>query len=331
MNLVDKAQQHISEILDHAILHQGDALVIYDTDAPLTNILTEAYRKAMPTARFIDFATVTQESILEEFAKLEAGHLVVMIQSGNFRLNEFRIRIFLFAQGLKVIEHMHLYRMPEDQWETYINALHYDPAFYHALGHGVREKLRHATRAEVRCRDTVLIYDTPFEAAKLNIGDYREMNNVGGTFPIGEVFTEATHLDRVNGEVRIYAFAGLDHLARIYEPFRVTIENGILHPTDECPQDFLDILQLIAEDEPVHVREFGLGMNPALSKEHLLSDVTSFERVTGLHLSLGGKHAIYKKPEFRKAPARYHIDVFVDATEILLDGEILYKDGKYLV
>ena len=45
------------------------------------------------------------------FATLSASDLVVLIQSTSFRLDAFRIRVELFKQSLKVIEHPHLSRM----------------------------------------------------------------------------------------------------------------------------------------------------------------------------------------------------------------------------
>lgn len=329
-DLVVLARTHIEEILRDAILLDGEALVIFDDEAPLTRTITEAYQAALPHARFLNIANLTKETAMEQFRAMKPGDLVVLVQSGNFRLDDFRIRIFLFQQGLKAIEHTHLDRFPAEEHETYINSLHYDKNYYHPMGHGVREKLRRAQTAEVRCADTVLRYEGGFEDPKLNIGDYREMTNVGGTFPIGEVFTEPLDLARVNGEVRIYAFAGMDFKVRMYEPFKVTIKDGILSPQEGAPQPFLDLIELIEKDEPVYVREMGLGMNNAISREHMLSDITAFERITGLHLSLGAKHSIYAKPGFGKKEGRYHIDVFVDTKEILLDGEPVFKDGTYL-
>ncbi len=330
-HLYEKAHLHIAEIIEHALLHTGDSLVIYDEDAPLTKLLTEGYRRALPDAKFLKFGEFTKEDIIEEFALLKPGDLVVQVQSNSFRLDDFRIRIALFKAGLKAIEHGHLDRIPENEFETYVEALHYDPAYYHPLGHGVREKLMKAQSAEVYGSDTVLRYDSPFEDPKLNIGDYRGMENIGGTFPIGEVFTEAVDMSRVNGEIRIFAFAGLDFKVKVYEPFKVTITDGVLSANkDEVPPAFMDIMELIQKDEPVYVREFGLGMNNAISREHIISDVTAFERITGLHLSLGSKHSIYGKPGFKRSEGRYHIDVFVDVKKIMLDGEVLYENGTYV-
>jgi hypothetical protein len=40
---------------------------------------------------------------------------VVLVQSTSFRMDAYRIRIELFKRGLKVIEHVHLSRMPGEQ------------------------------------------------------------------------------------------------------------------------------------------------------------------------------------------------------------------------
>jgi len=166
------------------------------------------------------------------------------------------------------------------------------------------------------------------EISKLNIGDYTGMKNVGGTFPIGEVFTEAKDLRLVNGQAMVYAFAGEDHMVRIYEPFPVEIKDGILS-SPNGPADFQKILALIQQDEEVLVREFGLGINPALDKHHLLNDITAFERQTGLHLSLGAKHGIYPKPGLKRKEGRYHVDIFVDVETITIDNNIIYQDGHF--
>jgi len=332
-HLIAKAAQHTSEILRDAMLHEtGKTLIIYDEQAPLTRILTAGYRKAVPDATFMKFEDFQKQDFIDAFEALTPGDLVIQIQSGNFRLDDFRIRIFLFKLGLKAIEHVHLNRYPEEQFETYIDALHYDPAYYHKIGYGLKEKVEACQKAEVCCGEHVLTYGGPFERVRLNIGDYRELPNTGGTFPIGEVFTEPQDLSTVNGECLIYGFAGMDHLVKIYDPFVVHIENGRLRPGKDAPEDFIEIINLIEESEPVHVREFGLGMNPAIRKDRILNDMTACERITGLHLSLGGKHSIYKKPGMsRKKGGRYHIDVFVDSDEILLDGEVIYKDWTYII
>lgn len=328
---IDRAAKHLTDILRDAIQLKSTekALVIFDTEAPLTRILTEAYRRALPaTAQFVDFASVQPADILAMFNAQSAGNLIVLIQSMNFRLDEFRLRIELFKRGLKTIEHIHLSRMSEEQFDTYIEALSYDANYYRPLGRRLADTLNQSNEIIVKCKGTTLTYTGGMEQTKLNIGDYAQMKNVGGTFPIGEVFTEPKDLRSVNGEAMVFACAGNDHMIRLYEPFRVEIKDGIL-TAPEGPQEFRDILDRIREDEEVLVREFGLGLNAAMDKAHIVNDITAFERQKGLHLSLGAKHAMYVKPGLGRKKGRYHVDVFVDAEEIRVDGKVIYANGAY--
>src|SRR5450830_1507009 len=95
---VDLAQKHLHDILSIAIEHAPPraALVVFDTRCDLAVALTEAYRRCLPTARFIDFDTVAPDTVLAAFALLAPGDLVVLIQSTNFRLEAFRLRVDLF-------------------------------------------------------------------------------------------------------------------------------------------------------------------------------------------------------------------------------------------
>jgi hypothetical protein len=329
-DLVRAATGHLKAILRDA-LHMAPserALVIFDTQAHLSRILTEAYRQVLPTGRFVDFETVTPADIMRLFDDLAPGDLVVLIQSTNFRLDEFRVRIELFKRGLKTIEHIHLNRMSEPQFASYVEALAYDPNYYRPLGHALKSRLDRAERVVVACKGTELVYAGPMEEAKLNIGDYAQMKNIGGTFPIGEVFTEPRDLRLVNGEALVFAFAGEDFIVHAFTPFPVTIRDGIL-TAPQGPPEFQAILEKIRKDEEVLVREFGLGINPAMDKRRMVNDITAFERQKGLHLSLGAKHGIYAKPGLNRKHGRYHVDVFIDAERIFIDDELVYQDGNF--
>ena len=326
------AAKHLGDILAHAIQFspEHEALVIYDTVAPLTGIIVDGYRANLPIESFLDFATTTAEEILARFNTMKPGDLVILVQSSNFRLNEFRLRIELFKLGLKTIEHIHLSRIPEDQFDIYVESLAYDPTYYRPRGRELKRRIDACQNVIVECDGTKLIYDTPFEGAKLNTGDYTDMKNIGGTYPIGEVFSEPSDLSRVNGTIRIFAFAGKDHIVREYEPFTAIITDGILSAPD-APTDFLEILEMIEEDSPVHVREFGLGLNRAMGKGKLVNDLTAFERMCGMHMSLGAKHSIYKKPGMPRDAGRYHVDIFIDLERILIDNETIYEHGDFMV
>ncbi len=333
MTLHEQAAKHFSDILTHAMaMKPGEGvLLIYDRQNPFTSTLVDGFIAAQPDAVQMDFDTVTPQQVKEAIYARKAGDLVVLIQSKNFRLNEFRMRIELFNLGLKTIELTHLDRLDPSQYETFVAALAYDPDYIRPIGHALKAKLDNCQRVIVRCAGTGLIYEGGMEASKLNIGDYSAMKNVGGTFPIGEVFTEPKDLTRVNGSCKVFAFAGMDLKIREFKPFTMHIKGGQVSAGDDAPAEFLAILEMIRQQEQVIVREFGLGLNRAMGKGRIVNDLTAFERMSGLHLSLGSKHAIYKKPGLNPKKMRYHVDVFVDIESIDIDGTPIFSQGKYLV
>ena len=319
------AAKHAADTVRLALKHDParKALVVFDAQSPLSRLVAGAYASALPDAAHVDYDATTKETILAAIERLQPHDLVVMIQSMTFRLDEFRIRIELFKRKLAVIEHVHLERATDDrQMEIYVDAMAYDPSYYRPLGHALKAKIDAAGTVKVICAGTTLTYEGGMEPTKLNIGDYEGMTNVGGTFPIGEVFSEPRDLAMVNGEVKLFAFAGLDHLVQMHEPFTVRIEKGLV-VSHEGPASFQEVLDQISADEQVMVREFGIGLNPAMGKDRLLKDITAFERQKGLHLSLGEKHGVYKKPGFNPKKTHFHIDVFVDVERIEVDGEAL--------
>ena len=345
-NLLIKAEKNIQDILNICIKHNTEnndpehknkALVIYDTDYQLTNILTETYKKILPDATFIEFKDDNKQEIINSFDTMNPGDLVVMLQSTNFLLNEFRIRLHLFNKNLKVVEHMHLERNTPDQWETYIDSLAYDTSWYPVVAPALKNKLDNSKVLNIVTgaseSDTALLtISGPLEDAKLNIGDYTGMNNIGGTFPIGEVFTEAQNFEDMNGEVYIYAFADSDFNISMHNPFKIIIENGLVTGYgDNAPTSFINIYNQVKDHERPLIREVGFGLNRAITKEKYLNDITAFERILGSHLSLGEKHSVYKKEGMQSKKTKYHVDLFPAIISAEVNGEIIFKDGEYLV
>jgi len=331
---VDTAARHVGDLLAHAIgqTPAHGALVVYDRRSDLNLALTEAYRRALPDGQFIDFDTVAPDDVLAAFARMERDDLVVLIQTTSFRLEAFRIRIELFKRGLKVIEHVHLSRMPGEQGLHYIAALAYDPAYYRGVGHALKARIDVAASATVDSGNGArLVFGSALEAAKLNIGDYSGMNNVGGQFPIGEVFTEAQDLEAVNGAVRIFVFGDTAFMVnRPAQPITMLIERGRVVGTVDATPEFLAMLEIIrAHEGEVWVRELGFGMNRAFSRERLVDDIGTYERMCGIHLSLGAKHGQYQKPQFKRKDARYHVDVFAVTEAVYLDTHPVYHNGAW--
>src|SRR5450830_93681 len=327
------AQKHLHDILSIAIEHAPPraAVVVADTGCDLAVALTEAYRRCLPTARFIDFDAVAPDAILAAFALLAPGDLVVLIQSTNFRLEAFRLRVELFKRSLKVIEHPHLSRMPGAQADHYIASLAYDPAYYRDVGTALKARIDRARSGVVDSGGERLVFGSPFESAKLNIGDYSGMNNVGGQFPLGEVFTEARDLEAVNGRVRIFVFGDTHFMVNHPEtPITLIVERGRVVGAEHATPEFDEMLAIIrAHEGEVWLRELGFGMNRAFSRARLVNDIGTYERMCGIHLSLGAKHGVYQKPQFKRKDARYHVDVFAVTEGVYLDEQQVYRDGAW--
>jgi aminopeptidase len=358
-----RAHAHVSSILASAIEHdpaRSVAVVVADARSPLSRLLAAAYREALPSALHLDFDALTPAEILAAFVPLAPGDLVVLIQSSNFRLAEFRLRVELFARGLKVVEHPHLERMEGPEIPLYVEALAYDPAYYRGTGEGLRTRIDAARRCSIETgAEAPLVWDGAFAPAKLNVGDYRGMRNVGGLYPIGEVFTEAADLEAVNGMARVDIFADLDFRAHVpVIPVTLIIEKGRVADVRDATPEALSVLERIRADEgEVWVRELGFGLNRAFGPGRIVRDIGTLERMCGVHLSLGAKHAVYKKPAFsrRSGPgrsgnpgtgpsgaggtadpprpgpvqARHHVDVFLAAPRVRLDGEVVFQGGAW--
>ena len=327
------AEKNIRDILTLSIEHTQSAIVVWDGQCDLALALTYAYRRCLPDATFIDFDSVTPDSVRAEFERLAPGDLVVLIQSTSFRLDAFRIRVELFKRALKGIEHPHLARMPGEEALLYIESLAYDPAYVRGTGRALKEKFDVAKVGIINSFGEQLVFSAGFEPAKLNVGDYSQMTNVGGQFPIGEVFTESKDLEALNGRVRLSIF-GDTHFTvnKPAQPITLIVDKGRVTGTVDSTPEFDLVLEKIRTDEgEIWVRELGLGLNRTFTQDRLVSDIGTYERMCGVHLSLGAKHGSYNKPQISKSAARYHVDVFALTETVTLDDEVIYRDGLWQV
>jgi hypothetical protein len=147
------------------------------------------------------------------------------------------------------------------------------------------------------------------------------------------VFSEARDLERVHGRVKIYAFTDTSFRLNVPPaPITLVVLRGrVVQALDSTP-DFEQVLTAIRADEgEVWLRELGFGMNRAFSRERQVADVGAFERVCGVHLSLGARHGVYKKSHLDRREARHHVDTFVVTTRVLLDQEVVYAEGAWQV
>jgi hypothetical protein len=125
---------------------------------------------------------------------------------------------------------------------------------------------------------------------------------------------------------------------------------------DSTPE-FERVLEKIRADEgEVWVRELGFGLNRALGRERMIRDIGTLERMCGVHLSLGAKHAVYKNRKqsaFRHRAggaaggvpdpsigvpgrtnpvvARHHVDVFLAVERVFIDDEAVFRNGAWTV
>lgn len=334
-DLLQIATNHVGDILAKVFNHvpPATALLVSDSRSPLAALLAEAYACNLPGASHLDFDAAGEAAIHGAFDRLTPGDLVILVQSTSFRLEAFRIRVELFKRGLKVIEHPHLDRMRGEEVAWYVDSLAYDPAYYRGVGRALKARIDAASGAVIESGGERLIFATPFEDAKLNVGDYRGMRNAGGQFPIGEVFTEARDLEAVSGRMRIFVFADVDfQMNRPQRPATLIIERGRVVGTEDSTPELERVLENIRADEgEIWVREVGFGMNRAFDPGRMVRDIGTVERMCGIHVSLGGKHAMYKKAGFGRSIARHHVDVFAVMEDVLIDGVSVWRDGAWTV
>jgi aminopeptidase len=327
------AARNVSDTLTLAMEHSDAhrAVVVADDRTELSRLLIGAYAACLPSARSIPFDHAEPEAVKATLLELRESDLVVLIQSTVFRIPEFRIRVELFRNSIKVIEHSYLDRMADEEIDHYIAALAYDPAYYRGLGHALKARMDGARSARVESGGETLHFACPLEPAKLNIGHFEGLKNVGGQFPIGEVFTEARELERVNGRVQIYGFTDTSFRLNVpREPITLVVERGRVLEAVDSTSELDRVLEVIRADEgEVWVRELGFGMNRAFSRSRCVADVGAFERVCGVHLSLGARHGVYKKPHLNHREVRYHVDSFVVTDRVLLDDDVVYAEGAW--
>ncbi len=330
---IQDLSRHVDDIISFCVNHQSSesALVVFDRRSEVAQLLTVAYRARLPHAKFIDFDEVPPSEIMAAFGALKPSDFVVLIQSSSFRLVAFRIRVELFKRSIKVIEHPHLEEVLPAEVDAYVDSLAYDPTYYRVLGRALQARIADAKTATVDSGDALLVYGSELEPAKLNIGDYTGMRNIGGQFPIGEVFTEAKDLTTVNGRARIFAFGNTRFRLAEAEPMTMVVEKGVVVNVLNSTAEFDEVLEAIRRDEgEVWVRELGFGMNRAFTPNRRVSAVSIYERMCGVHLSLGRKHGVYNKPNFRRKDGKYHVDVFAITKRVLLDDGVIFENGAWL-
>ena len=114
-------------------------------------------------------------------------------------------------------------------------------------------------------------------------------------------------------------------------PITLQIERGLITQVIDSTPAFDRVIEQIQAEEPLLVRELGFGMNRALTAERRVSDIGTYERMCGIHLSLGAKHGVYAKPNLNRRHTRFHVDVFAVTESVTLGGETVFRDGAWCV
>lgn len=254
--LVDLACKNVGIILNDCLQFKAEEklLVVHDRKSPLASILTDAYiqfannNNLSNSVKFIEFNVETKEEVINAIDQLKPSDCVVMIQSENFLLDKYRIRIELFKRQLKTADHVHLWLMSSEQLEAYIGSLSFSPKAQQAsIGRNLKQLIDKASNIVIRGADGCeLHYETKMEPTLLNLGDYTGMKNVGGTFPVGEVFSEAVNFDGVNGKVKVWAYPNMmryiESVPDRSKLFEVTIEKGyVTNVSKDAPKAFVEV------------------------------------------------------------------------------------------
>ena len=62
----------------------------------------------------------------------------------------------------------------------------------------------------------------------------------------------------------------------------------------------------------------------------MVDDISTYERMCGIHLSLGANHGIYNKPNFKRKDTNFHVDVFAITGSVMLDDDVVYRNGAWI-
>lgn len=323
--------------LKHPEILGKKIVLLYDTDSELAKLISVGYienLKEYSNVEIILFQEEKGSELKEKLLWLEANSTVILVQSTNFRLESFRIRISLQQKNVGCIEHNHLSYIKSTQTKTYLEAISYQSDYFEKVSNFLKNKFDTGNNLKViSSNGSMFEISWGFEDMKQNTGNFA-LDNRYATYPIWENFTEAKDFAEVNGELYINAFPWEDlQVVFAEKPFKITVRNSIIsYKKEDIPKEFLPTLEKIEESEgEVMLRELGFWLNRAISFEKILSDVNAFERLSGFHLSLGKKHGVYRKKMSKEVIQRYHIDIFPDVEKIFVDEKLVFEKGEHFL
>jgi aminopeptidase len=162
---------------------------------------------------------------------------------------------------------------------------------------------------------------------KLSVKGRKFINACGlNNMPDGEIFTGPVE-DSVQGWVR-YTYPSISG-GRVVEDVELEFVDGqVLHAKASKNQEYL--LKMLESDPGArYVGEFAIGLNYEINK--FTGNILFDEKIGGsFHMALGAGY-----PETgSQNKSGIHWDMICDLrtdSEILVDGEVVYKDGKFIV
>jgi aminopeptidase len=156
----------------------------------------------------------------------------------------------------------------------------------------------------------------------------RKFINASGksNMPDGEIFSGPVE-NSVNGWVR-YTYPSIIQ-GRVVENIELEfVEGRVLHAKSQTNQNFL-LSMLDSDPGARYVGEFAIGLNFEINK--FTGNILFDEKIGGsFHMALGAGY-----PETgSQNKSQIHWDMICDMrkdSEILVDGEVVYKNGKFIV
>ncbi len=161
----------------------------------------------------------------------------------------------------------------------------------------------------------------------LSIEDRTFINSDGtNNMPSGEVFTGPVE-DSVNGWVN-YTYPAI-HQGKEVEGIHLEFKDGkVVNATAEKNEEFM-LAMLDTDEGSRYLGEFAIGTNYGIQK--FTKSILYDEKIGGsFHMALGAGY-----PETgSKNVSAIHWDMICDIredSEIRVDGDLLYKDGKFMI
>lgn len=313
-------------------------VLIYDNESKLSRLISEWYIKNLKNHsnfEIIKYHENKQKEIKDKILSLNEYDSVIMVESTNFRLEEFRIRMSLQHRNIAWIEHNHLKYIEENQIQTYLEAISFQSDYFGKVSNFLKQKNDNwKTMKIVSPEWAILTLEWWFEYMKQNTWNF-QLENRYWTYPIWENFSEVKDFSWVNWELYIKAYPG-ENLEMIFpeKPFKIEVRESLIYcDREKTPESFNKIIDKISRDEngEVMMRELWFWLNRAITWEKTLTDVNQFERISWFHLSLWKKHNIYRKKLHKDIIQRYHIDIFPNVKEIYIDDELIFDSEKHFI